>query len=216
MFIDSSGADNRTTTAISQLLSCIFSGEFQVGDHLTEASLAEKFGTSRTPVREALVELRGLGLLEVRRNRGALFNGFSAERLREIYEVRRLLEVEATRKATPRIAPERLQGLLRDTRRLHDSQADDEDWQLDRQIHSAIAEDCGNHMLTHDIQRFTTLVQAIRMTVGARIHVQQKTTEEHLEVLTAMSEGDANAAADAMRSHLENAEESAVAAIVDW
>lgn len=209
-------AHNRTTQAISELLSAIFRAEFKVGDHLTEHSLAEKLGMSRTPVREALVELKGLGLLDVRRNRGALVKGFSAEKLREIYEVRRLLEVEATRKATGRIDADILADLLSETRRLHESRGNDENWRLDQRIHAAIATSCGNQTLAHEIDRYSTLVQAIRITVGARIHVQQLTTEQHLEILEAMTSGEADGAADAMFRHLDQAEQSAVAALAEW
>ena len=206
MLSDQLGGKNRTTAAISELLGCVFQGEFKVGDRLTETFLSEKLGISRTPVREALLELKGLGLVDVRRNRGAVFNGFTAVKLSEIYEVRRLLEVEATRHSTRRIDRQLLHDLLRDTRLLHDANADDDDWELDRRIHAAIALSSGNQ----------TLAQAIRVTVGARVHVQQETTEQHLELLAAMTNGDPNAAGDAMRSHLEEAEKAAVAAIVDW
>ncbi|MFT4638257.1 MAG: DNA-binding GntR family transcriptional regulator [Verrucomicrobiales bacterium] len=216
MLSDQLGGKNRTTAAISELLGCVFRGEFKVGDRLTETFLSEKLGISRTPVREALLELKGLGLVDVRRNRGAVFNGFTAVKLSEIYEVRRLLEVEATRHSTRRIDRQLLHDLLRDTRLLHDANADDDDWELDRRIHAAIALSCGNQTLAHEIQRFSMLVQAIRVTVGARVHVQQETTEQHLELLAAMTNGDPNAAGDAMRSHLEEAEKAAVAAIVDW
>ena len=213
---NSPDSTNRTTGATAALLGCIFRGEFQVGDHLTETSLAEKLGISRTPVREALLEVKGLGLLELRRNRGAVFNGFSVVKLGEIYEVRSLLEVEATRKATPRIDRELLHELLQDTKRLHKARADDDDWLLDRRIHSAIAESCGNTMLAHDIDRFSALVQAIRRTVGSRVHVQAETTEQHLELLEAMTNEDAESAAEAMHRHIEAAATSAIAAIVDW
>ena len=216
MLSDQLGGENRTTAAISELLACVFRGEFKVGDRLTETFLSEKLGISRTPVREALLELKGLGLVDLRRNRGAVFNGFTTVKLSEIYEVRRLLEVEATRLSTRRIDRQLLHDLIRDTRKLHDANADDEDWELDRRIHAAIAQSCGNQMLAHEIQRFSMLVQAIRLTVGARVHVQHETTRQHLELLAAMTDGNPDAAADSMRRHLEAAEKSAVAAIREW
>ncbi len=214
--IESPVAQNRATTAIAELLGCVFRGEFNVGDRLTETALAEKLGISRTPVREALLELKGLGLVEVRRNCGAVFNGFDMVKLGEIYEVRRLLETEATRRATLQIDREILRELLDATRWLHTAESDDDDWQLDRRIHAAIAESCGNTMLAHDIGRFSALVQAIRRTVGARVHVQAETTQQHLKLLEAMADKDVDAAVEAMQQHICAAEKSAVAAIVDW
>ncbi len=104
-----------------------------------------------------------------------------------------------------------LHDLMRDTQKLHDANAGDEDWNLDRRIHITIAESCDNQMLTHEIERFNLLVQAIRMTVGA--HVQHETTEQHLELLTAMADGNPSAAADSVCRHLEAAEKSAMIAV---
>ena len=81
------------------ILAGLLKGEWLGGARLTEAEAVEKFGVSRTPVREALLELQGLGLIELRRNCGAVFLPFGPEQLREIYDVRSLLEVEATRLA---------------------------------------------------------------------------------------------------------------------
>ncbi len=216
MIPDPSGVQNRAATAISGLLESMFRGDFEVGARLTEVGLAAQLGMSRTPVREALLELKGLGLVEVRRNCGAVFVGFSGGKLREIYEVRRVLEVEATRKATSRVAADSLRDLLEATRALQEANADDEDWELDQRLHATIAQSSGNQTLAHEIARYAHLVQAIRTTVGARIHVQRETTRQHLRLLRAMARGDADAAASAMRRHLEQAERTAVSAIVKW
>lgn len=213
MILDPFGVNNRSAVTLSRLLASIFRGDFEVGERLTEIGLAEKLGTSRTPVREALLELKGLGLVEIRRNCGAVFGGFSAERLSEIYEVRRLLEVEATRRATSRIDAASLQTLLEETRRLKDARADDVDWELDQRLHAVIAESCGNRTLMHEIGRFALLVQAVRLTVGERVHVQRETTRQHLCLLELMEAGEAEAAARAMEDHLVHAERRAVEAI---
>lgn len=57
------GGKNRTTAAISVLLESVLRGEFQIGDHLTESFLSEKLGINRTPVREVLPKLKGLGIV---------------------------------------------------------------------------------------------------------------------------------------------------------
>jgi DNA-binding GntR family transcriptional regulator len=210
------GGGNLITAAISALLGCVFRGEFHAGEHLMEAFLSEKLGISRTPVREALLELKRLGLVELKRNCGAIFPGFSGIRLSEIYEVRRLLEVEATRRAAARMDRHVLHKLLRETRRFFESGADDQEWELDQRIHAAIAQSCGNQLLGHEIERFSTLVQAIRVTVGARVPVQYETTEQHLKLLNAITKGDSEAAADSMQRHLEAAKQAAVTAIAVW
>jgi len=70
----------------------VLSGEVPVGTHLRQEALAEEFGVSRTPVREALRHLQATGLVELLPNRGAVVRGPSAREIREAYEVRAELE----------------------------------------------------------------------------------------------------------------------------
>jgi DNA-binding GntR family transcriptional regulator len=70
----------------------VLSGELPTGARLRQEALAEEFGVSRTPVREALRKLQASGLVEVRPNRGALVRGLSAREVRDAYEVRAELE----------------------------------------------------------------------------------------------------------------------------
>lgn len=205
--------ESRTEQAVAKVLESIFGGDFHEGDHLTEASLSQLLGMSRTPIRGALLELKGLGVLEVRRNRGAIVTQLSEVKLREIFEVRRILEVEATRKSSGRINAQTLGDLLKAIRQLLESGGEDGDWELDQRIHTTIAESCGNRRLQHEIKRYDTLMQAIRKTVGKRMPVHRITAEQHLDILTAIANHQPDAAAAAMRIHLEQAEESAVAAI---
>lgn len=202
---------NRPESALLRILEALFRGEFSSGQHLTEASLVAMLGMSRTPVRQALIELKGLGVIDVHPNRGAVvpLEHFSKAKLREIYHVRRLLEVEATRLAVGRIPDDELNELLQQTQALLDSGGKDEDWTLDERLHSVIAKNCGNGTLCHEIERYSTLVQAIRRVVGRNLPVQTITFEQHLEILNAMLDGNRRKAAQAMNKHLQQAEESA-------
>src|SRR5438128_8060236 len=71
----------------------VIAGEFVPGDRLDEASLAERFGVSRTPIREALLQLGAEGYIEVRPRRGASASVPSAQRLIEMFET--MAELEA-------------------------------------------------------------------------------------------------------------------------
>ncbi|MEZ5323487.1 MAG: GntR family transcriptional regulator [Verrucomicrobiales bacterium] len=203
--------DNRPESALLRILEALFRGDFSSGQRLTEESLAEMLGMSRTPVRQALIELKGLGVIDVHRNRGAVvpLEYFSDAKLREIYHVRRLLEVEATRLAVGRISEAELSELVEQTEALLESGKADQDWALDERIHSVIAHNCGNHTLCHEIERYSTLVQAIRRVVGRNLPVQRITSEQHLEILTAIRDRNRRRASQAMHRHLQQAEESA-------
>ena len=89
----------------------IVTGVYAPGRRLDEQELAASFGVSRTPIREALIQLGSVGLLEVRPRRGATVPEMSAERLCEMFEVMAGLEAMCGRLAARRIQPIELAAL---------------------------------------------------------------------------------------------------------
>lgn len=196
------------------MLTCLLSGEWNGGERYTESEACERFGVSRTPVREALLELQGLGLVELRRHFGAVFLPFGPEELREVYAVRSLLEVEATRLATGRLDRAKAEAMMADFRRIRESGGIDPDWRHDREFHAAVARASGNRRLAAEIGRYGDLVQTVREIVGAQaLGIHTTTADEHLAILEAIHSGDAAAAAEAMRQHLAQASDTAAASV---
>ncbi|MCB1234298.1 MAG: GntR family transcriptional regulator [Verrucomicrobiae bacterium] len=206
-------ATSRRQIPAQGILRAIFNGEFRSGDPLREVALAERFKVSRTPIRESLRELEGLGVVEHRVNCGAVVMPFGARQVREIYEVRRLLETEAARKAAGRVPPAELNRLKLAFESLLASGDEDVNWRLDRDLHQAIADHCGNDRLAREIGRYANLIQAVREAVGALMPVQEITVRQHLEILEALLARDPAAAAAAMGRHLQQAEDSAAKAL---
>lgn len=93
----------------------VLSGATPVGTRLRQEALADEFGVSRTPIREALRQLQATGLVELLPNRGAVVRGPSAREIREAYEIRAELEGLAAELAAERISD-------RDLRRLQEAQ----------------------------------------------------------------------------------------------
>ena len=89
----------------------MLSGELVSGTRLRQEALAEEFGVSRTPIREALRKLQASGLVELQPHRGALVRGPSAREIRDAYEVRAELEGLAAELAAQRIHQAQLDGL---------------------------------------------------------------------------------------------------------
>ena len=81
----------------------ILAGEFRPGEHLTEERLAERTSASRTPVRHALAMLRTEGLVQTDGARGIRVRGLTAEQVRELYDLRVLLEGYGARCAASRM-----------------------------------------------------------------------------------------------------------------
>ena len=83
----------------SILRKAIYAGEYKSGDELSLTDVAARLGVSRTPVREAFQMLESEGLITLRMNRGAIVNTIDRKFVRDIFEMRILLESEAARKA---------------------------------------------------------------------------------------------------------------------
>ncbi len=97
-FVGVSAADAIATA----LRSAILSGEIAAGQPLRQASIADRFGVSHIPVREALRHLAAQGLVTIRPNRGATVGCLSAGEAKELLEIRGVLEIQAVRWAIPR------------------------------------------------------------------------------------------------------------------
>src|SRR3954464_13330427 len=83
----------------------ILEGELKPGERLRAEALAQRFGTSRTPIRGALLQREARGLVEVEPNRGAVVRTFDRDDLRDLYEIRALIEPHAAARAATRIEP---------------------------------------------------------------------------------------------------------------
>ncbi len=194
---------------MQRLLRAIFQRQLPTGTRLTILKLASRFGTSSTPVREALVELAGIGMVDFIHNRGAVVAPFGPKELREIYQIRRVLEAEAARSACGKIPLPQLETLRKelDELREHRKAAN---WAqrgitADRRLHEMIAKVCGSMRLAKEIGRYDILVETIREIIGPRPALQQKALEEHLRIIDALISGDPDKAAQAMADHIQSA-----------
>lgn len=91
------GRTNSRTGVIAEMRRRIISGEFVSGENLSEIALAEEFGVSRTPVREALKQLQTEGLVEIRPRVGTFVTTPSRREIVELFEMKELLEGAAVR-----------------------------------------------------------------------------------------------------------------------
>jgi DNA-binding GntR family transcriptional regulator len=206
----------RRHTIVESLLREVFLGRLRAGQHLVTQELAARFGTSHTPIREALIALAGMGVIDLVPNRGAIVRHVGARELREICQVRRALECLAVRNACGRVQPEQLRGLAGELRRLRAispplrarcvTQARD----VDSRLHDLIAASCGNAFLANELARLKTLFRVFRDVswehVGAWNDYERVVEEagEHLAIVEALLAGDAAQAAAAMSRHIRN------------
>ncbi|TAJ48074.1 MAG: GntR family transcriptional regulator [Herbiconiux sp.] len=191
----------------------IMSGEIPIGSQLRQAALAEAFGVSRTPVREALRQLQNGGLIEVLPNRGAVVRVPVPWEVREAYEVRAELEALATRRAVTRASKQALAELRAANKRMSTATTgqtpDPGTGGGNDAFHTIIYEASGNSHLARAIfeinERFPRNVSALVLADDPR-H-REENFQEHERIVDALEAGDVDAAQDAMRSHVLNAGE---------
>jgi len=201
----------------SQILLSIFRGELPTGARLKVQHLADQFGVSSTPIREAIVELAGLGVVELSTNRGASVAPFGVKEVREIYHVRKLLEVESARMACQCQDLSEIEAVHSETLLLQTAPKD-EHWiancvDNDRRMHQAIVRASGSSRLKAELERYGRLMHIIRGMVKSVYHFHDQILTEHVVVLQAILKQDEIAASQAMRQHLDNTCERAVEGI---
>jgi DNA-binding GntR family transcriptional regulator len=208
----------RRQAIVQSLLTEVFQGRLRAGRRLVTQELARRFGVSHTPIREALIALAGIGIIDLPPNRGAVVRRVTARDVREVCQVRRVLECEAARRACGRLDPAELRAVADDIRALqaapapagHDfirrAQA------VDSRLHDLIAESCGNAFLANEIGRLKTLFRAFRDVAWQHDEARNdfnriaQEADEHLAVVEALLAADAPAASRAMARHIRSGE----------
>jgi DNA-binding GntR family transcriptional regulator len=206
----------RRQTIVQSLLADVFQGRLRAGEHLVTRELAGRFGVSDTPIREALITLAGVGIIDLLPNRGAVVRQVTPREVREVCQVRRVLECEATRSACGRIQPSALADVADGLKRLLSVAAPSgaryvaDARAVDSQLHDLIAESCGNTFLAKELGRLKILFRAFRDVAWQRDSSRNdfgrlaEEAHEHLAVVEALQAGEARAAARAMARHIRS------------
>ncbi|MFI4876112.1 MAG: GntR family transcriptional regulator [Blastopirellula sp. JB062] len=210
----------RRQKLVSDILLVLFEGKFEPGQRLRLEHLAEQFEVSVTPVREALVELAGIGVVELQPNRGAVLRPFGPRQVEEICQVRRILECEAVRSVCGRIAPFELELLESQLAEL-DTAKRNKRWshktrEQDTQLHDLIAERCGSERLAYEIGRYKVLIRTLRDARHLRRashdnYAEMNENAEHLAIVRAMAAGAPEQAAAAMAYHIDTSAQVLIA-----
>jgi DNA-binding GntR family transcriptional regulator len=176
------------------------------GSRISEAKLAARLKVSKTPVREALLRLEGIGLVVPDGNRGTRVVWPSAENIQHAYEVRAVLESFAARQAAEHagVSAHRLLQTLAAESLQRAEVGDGEGFRrLDRELHAAIAQASGNELLRRLVDNAYTLAWALRRRDTPSIGYQVGCAHEHLRIVAAIADGDAGKAEAEMASHIE-------------
>lgn len=184
------------------LLQRIVSGELGEGDRLIETKIAAEYGTSQAPVREALRQLEGVGMIESQPRRGSRVLPFAKQTIREAYIVRAALEETATRLAML-AGSLPFAGLAEAVEEMSRCAADDDVQGViaaSARFHRYVVRAGHNELLT----RSWEALQIEARTAIALIAIKPKlarVAEEHQELLDTMRAGDVEAACRHARDH---------------
>ena len=186
------------------LLERILKGELQPGDRIVELQIAQEFGTSQAPVREALRELQSLGFVEHEPYRGTRVRRITEEELAEIYPVRAALEELAAQEAASRLDG-KVEELEREFEAMREA-ADRDDLQdlaaHDATFHRLIVEAAGNQVLLDTWRTLRVEARVVVTALKTDIDLQEL-AELHRPLLEALKEGSPEKAGGALRQHFE-------------
>jgi DNA-binding GntR family transcriptional regulator len=187
------------------LRNAIVDGRLVAGNLYSVQSLATDLGVSRTPVREALIDLEARSMVSFERNQGVRILQTSAHDLKEILTLRILLEVPATFRATQQVTNEVLQKLktLLDEGEEHMKSGDHQRvLELDRHFHATVMEASGNRRLAEYVDHLRDLIVIRGLYTADVQRGLHQYRGQHAQIYRAMKRGDAKGAAKAMKSHL--------------
>lgn len=160
---------------------------------LVEDELMERFEAKRHVVREALNQLESVGLVERKRNIGALVKAFSKAEVVHLYEMRELLEAESMRKIPLPLSKDALQQLHK-IQAGHDAAIQNQDprniFRTNQEFHRLLFAQCGNAFLCQSIEDFARRTHAIRFGALMSRERQLQSQKEHHEFLAVLAEGD--------------------------
>lgn len=183
----------------------ILTFKLKPGERLDEVRLATHYGTSRTPVREALRQLAASGLVDLRPHRGALVAQLGVSELAEMFEVMSLLEAACARFAAERCTPDCVEAI----RAAHlsctmwvESQPHDEYYESNVAFHDAIYRASHNSFLISQTTALRNRLAAYRRHQLRRVNRPKESYREHELLFQAIARGDADEAERLAGSHI--------------
>lgn len=195
-----------TARAFDRLLESITDGEIAYGAMLSEKAVAETFGTSKTPIREAFFQLQSLGLVEIQPQRGCYVPYPTLDKVRELCELRIELECYALRLSMERDKKKLLKTLSKtfaQMEAMRDQYRHETYHKLDQDFHKAFFVACGNSLLIEVYGSIDPRVQALRANFSSpNEQLFDISRNEHAAIVQAITDDDLDAATRTIHDHI--------------
>lgn len=192
----------------AQIREDIVAGLWPLGGRITLAELGAHYGVSNVPVREALLQLQGEGVVEMRMNRGALIPQVDAKFIDDSYHLRGALQAMLARLACERGSDAELQQ-LRELAEQHADAAQSGEVAravaANRELHQQLDRMARNEQAVQVLAQRSSLIDAFRRQHGYGPGRLAKVVAQHRRIVRAVLQRDADAASDAVRQHVDDA-----------
>lgn len=198
-----------TEDALQSIRSRIVNGELELGSALSEIALAESLGVSKTPVREALMQLKREGLVKVYPQRGTFVFEIDAKTVRDICDFRRVLESAALNRAAGKNWGQLVDAMghcLQDMQLAVNAADTMEFRRLDAEFHRCLFNFCGNKMLVEAYDSIEFRVQTMRSRLSTSHEYNQILHREHQEILATLIARDTHRAGELLLDHIGRTE----------
>ena len=187
----------------------ILDGEYKDGDSLNELRLSKELGISRTPVREALMQLELEGLVRNVPNKGAVVVGVNDQDIHDIQEIRKRIEGLASHLCAENITDDELHALeqIVDLQEFYLLKNDTEQiWKLDGDFHKIIYDASRSRPLRFTLSNFHNYIKKARDISVQTEGRAEKTVAEHRAILDAIKAHNGSLAEELTAQHISNAE----------
>ncbi len=191
---------------LENIRDAIISGSLKAGSRVSEPELAERYGISRTPIREAFRQLESEGYLTVIPRRGAVVSEFSEKDVEEFYAIKSILEGYAARRACEKLTDKELGRLQAINDRLSEL-ADHNDiktfFKIHGDFHDTFIKAADNEKLRDLINSLVTRFQRLRLTSLSMPGRMRISVQEHEKIIEAFRSRDAESAEALVRKNAE-------------
>ena len=181
----------------------IVSGRFQAGDRIVETQLAKELHVSQAPVREAILELAAIGILEERPYSGSFVRSLTLEDIEDIYNTRAFLDEYAARQAARKITPEQL-AKLRELLQEMDEAGNPRDFvEKDMAFHAMIVEAAGSPSLSR-VWESLRLAEWTGLSAAVTRNTLPELAEQHWQIYRLLETHADHTAGAYMFLHIKN------------
>lgn len=214
MILETDNSSSLRIRVFNAIEDAILNGEYKEGESLNELKLSSELGVSRTPVREALMQLELEGLVNNIPNKGAVVVGVSEKDIEDVYAIRMCIEGLAAKLCAEKITDDELIALEKivDLQEFYLIKNNTEQiWKLDGDFHKIIYESSRSRPLRYMLSNFHNYIKSARDISIQTAGRAEKTVAEHKAILEAIRNKNGSLAESLTAEHIKNAKNNLIA-----